>query len=106
MPEKLTQGQRVELVRKRAGLTQAELAGLVGVGSRPHSISEIETGKRKLGRLALPVAEACGTTTDFLLGLIDDPAPSPSGLAAEITALPADRRAVVEQLVRWLRGGA
>jgi transcriptional regulator with XRE-family HTH domain len=62
-------GERVLLLRRRADLTQAELARQAGIDVM--TISRVERGTKKrlevesLARLA----KALGTTTDYLLGL-------------------------------------
>jgi transcriptional regulator with XRE-family HTH domain len=62
-------GERVLLLRRRLGLTQAELARQAGIDVM--TISRIERGPKKrlevepLARLA----KVLGTTTDYLLGL-------------------------------------
>ena len=62
-------GERVLLLRRRAGLIQAELARQAGIDVM--TISRVERGTKKrlevepLARLA----KALGTTTDHLLGL-------------------------------------
>ena len=62
-------GERVLLLRRRAGVTQAELARQAGIDIM--TISRVERGTKKrlevepLARLA----KALGTTTDHLLGL-------------------------------------
>ncbi len=42
-------GYYLRLYRQRAGLTQAELAGQIGI--RQHHLSEIENNKRALGKM-------------------------------------------------------
>jgi transcriptional regulator with XRE-family HTH domain len=96
MPE-LTTGRRVEFARKQAGLTQAELAERAGIGSRPGTISDIEAGRQGLGKRTAEIARACGTTTDFLLGLTDDP-----GRPLNLDNLPEERRDVIRRLINWL----
>jgi len=60
-------GQRLKAARKRAGLTQAELAEKVGVGRV--SIARIETGTRKPSMdLALTIARELDTTAEALFG--------------------------------------
>lgn len=59
------------LIRKKRiekGLTQAQLADIVGTDE--YYISKIETGKRKPGRKYLPsIANALEISSDYLFGL-------------------------------------
>lgn len=62
-------GQKVRRLRENAGLTQAELAQILGLSeSSKGFISEIESGKKlpKL-ELVLRLADHFGVTTDYLL---------------------------------------
>ena len=66
-------GQRVRLLRKDMGLGQEELGALIGVSNS--TISGIETGFSGITRVADKLAQALGTTTDYLYGLSDNPLP-------------------------------
>ena len=70
-------GQRIAQARKNAGLGQVELA--VALGDRyDHSvISRVESGKSGLRLDGLAkAARELGVSTDYLLGLTDDPTPA------------------------------
>ena len=97
MPPPIT-AQRVRIARERAGLTQVQLADLVGLSHRPVTISDIETGRQGLAKHAPAIARACETTTDFLYGLTDDPVPP-----LDLGDLPEERRDVIRRLASWLR---
>lgn len=64
---------RVYQLRKQAGLGQKELGEVLGVSN--HAISMIESGERgtSIERLVL-LAEYFHVSTDYLLGITDDPA--------------------------------
>ena len=54
-------GEKLQLLRKERGLTQAELAERLGV--KQHHISEMENGKRPIGaEMAHRLEEAFGTS--------------------------------------------
>lgn len=63
---------RVYQLRKRAGLSQKELGEVVGLTSK--SISTIESGFRSttIDKLVI-LAEYFHVSTDYLLGITDDP---------------------------------
>lgn len=62
-------GDRIRRLRKKRGVTQVELADLVGVGRS--YLSQVEHGKRDPGlRLIKALADGLGTTaSDLLRGL-------------------------------------
>lgn len=64
---------RVHQLRKQAGLSQKELGEVVGLTSK--SISTIESGFRSttIDKLVI-LAEYFHVSTDYLLGITDDPA--------------------------------
>lgn len=67
-------GARLKKLRNEKGLTQPELADRIGVDTRQivrYEKEEIEPGSKVLIGLATELE----TTTDYLLGLIDDPTP-------------------------------
>jgi transcriptional regulator with XRE-family HTH domain len=79
-------GERVLLLRRRAGWSQNELARLAGVDVM--TISRLERGDKK--RLEIEplarLATALHVTTDFLLGLSEHPEGSQmSGTSADTT---------------------
>jgi antitoxin component HigA of HigAB toxin-antitoxin module len=56
-PEGIRPGEVLAGVRYREGLTQARLAAMIGV--KPHHISEMEKGKRPIGKeMALRLSKA------------------------------------------------
>ncbi len=77
--------ERVAAARTRAGLAQADLAAVL---NRDRStITKVEAGRRGLlvGGLA-KIAETLSVSTDYLLGLTDDPTPA-ADLAEGLAAL-------------------
>ena len=66
-------GARVAQARKRAGLTQAQLADQIGLSR--NALIGIETGKTQSPGVELirNIAVALGVTTDFLVGLSPEP---------------------------------
>lgn len=67
-----TTGKRAQLLRKDLGLKQGEVAEMVGI--RHPYMSEIESDKANpTGEVLAKLAQALGTTTDYLLMLTDDP---------------------------------
>lgn len=67
-------GERVQSLRDKKGWNQSKLAAVSGV-SQSH-LSDIEAGKKSARGAALSkLAEALDTTTDYLLGRVDDPTP-------------------------------
>ena len=65
--------RRVKQLRGDLGLSQIEIAERVGVA--PSTISGIETGAQGISGIAERLAQALGTTTDYLYGLTDNPLP-------------------------------
>jgi transcriptional regulator with XRE-family HTH domain len=87
-------GNRLREIRLQAGHTQESLAELLGVGIRQiwrYEKNETEPSGDMVARLA----RALNTSADYLLGLIDDPAPS------HIEDLSPKERAAV---AAWRRG--
>jgi transcriptional regulator with XRE-family HTH domain len=68
-----TLGERILILRRRRGLTQRELADVAGLNT--NTIARVERGDLKDlgGQLVAKLAKALETTTDFLLGLSDNP---------------------------------
>src|SRR5262245_38502077 len=93
--------KRLLEAREMRGLTQAELAKKAGLA--PAAISHFETGARKpsfdnLRRLA----GALRVSTDFLLGLVDEPSPDgPPGdpLYRKLAELTDEQRAFAEKIL-------
>ena len=71
-----TFGGRFAEARRRAGLRQADLAAHLGGRYDRSVISKIERGKSsmRIDRLAL-AAPVLSVSSDYLLGLVDAPAP-------------------------------
>ncbi len=63
--------ERLKEKRKEAGLSQAELATLVGVTSRTVQNYELGTRKPQNMEIVQSLAEALHTTADYLLGNTD-----------------------------------
>lgn len=67
-------GSRLKQMRKKMGHTQESLAELMGTDAR--RIWSYESGKNKpSGEIIADLAQHLDTSTDYLLGLIDDPTP-------------------------------
>jgi len=65
--------EQLRILRKQKGLTAKELAQMVGVSEV--SITQYENGKRSPRRQVLEdLADALGTSVDYLLGKEEDPA--------------------------------
>ena len=72
-------GQRVKALRKAKHLRQRELAAAAALRS-PHLISYIECGSKSTlqAETIVRLAQALNTTTDYLLGLTNEPPALPS----------------------------
>ena len=71
-----TVGQRLARLRRERGLTQAELAGRLGI-AQP-IVSDYERGELRLhGQLIVRLTEILGVSADELLGLTPTPAAGP-----------------------------
>lgn len=89
-------GQRIRGLREALGYTQDDLAEKINVAVL--QINRYENDKTKPnGEVIARLAQALYTTTDYLLGLTDEP--SPSGLSSN--DLTAKERAAI---VAWRRG--
>ena len=71
-------GKRVNLARKKAGLTQKELADAVGI--RQSTLSELERGESRSTTHLASIARACGVSVQYLEGLTDQPGGEGEGL--------------------------
>ena len=70
-------GDRLELSRKRAGLTQSKLAAAMGDRYDRTMISHVETGRAGFVVDGIAkAAQALNVSTDYLLGLSEDPTPA------------------------------
>lgn len=66
------QAERIAQRRHKLGLSQEDLAAFAGTSQR--QISKYETGKNDpTGDVLAALAQALDTTTDWLLGLTDNP---------------------------------
>jgi transcriptional regulator with XRE-family HTH domain len=65
-------GERVHLLRRRLGWTQRELGELAKIN--PNNVARIERSdiKDPGGKLVARLAQALGTSTDYLLGLTEE----------------------------------
>jgi transcriptional regulator with XRE-family HTH domain len=71
-------GKRLRQIREERGLTRDELAEKVDIG--PMQIMRYELGQSDTtGDSLARIAKALGISTDYLLGLVDEPAPQSSG---------------------------
>jgi transcriptional regulator with XRE-family HTH domain len=65
-------GERVTLLRRRKGLTQPELAHQAGMGIT--TLNRVENAHASMTmEKVVALAKILGTSTDYLLGLSDDP---------------------------------
>lgn len=78
-----TLGERIALARKRARMSQGDLATAVGLGDRT-TVSKWEGGVVPEGKFLLQLPEALGVTADWLLLGVGDPKPRPAGEAERI----------------------
>ena len=68
-------GERIRRLREAKRLTQDELAEMIG--SDGNTISRWERDKLGIGSAyIMKLAQALGTSTDYLLGKTDDPSPT------------------------------
>ena len=65
----LSFGERIGLLRRRQGMTQRTLGAEAGI--HPNTIARLERGKLTdlPGKFVARLAQALGTTADYLLGL-------------------------------------
>ena len=73
-----TLGERVRQARRARDWTQRELADRAGLRA-PHLLSYLERGGKTVVQAdtLLGLAQALEVSTDYLLGLTDDPSPRP-----------------------------
>ncbi len=84
-------GERLASMRQQRGLSQAELARLLGIGQS--TIAMYEKGRRLPEyRLLVRLADFFGVSTDYLLGRTDQAGPggSKDALSEKVMALAAD----------------
>lgn len=97
-PEAQVLAARLREGRKTLGLTQQDVADVVGI-SRP-AVAEVEAGHRRVSALELKrMARLYRRSVAWLLGEVDDEPPD-EGLTLAVAALvPADR----DQVLRFAR---
>lgn len=88
-------GKRLRERRENAGLTQGQVAAYEGYDVNYISKLERGTNHPNVWPLLARLAERYRTTTDYILGLTDDPGPQRS------EALPAPVREVVALALAW-----
>jgi transcriptional regulator with XRE-family HTH domain len=66
-------GERLLLLRRRHGWTQKDLAEKVGLSTNTIARVERNLVKTLRGDTIAQLARVLSTTTDYLLGLVDDP---------------------------------
>ncbi len=65
-------GERIVLLRRRKGLTQPELAQRTGMGIT--TLNRLENAHQSMSiEKVVALAQVLGCTSDYLLGLSDDP---------------------------------
>jgi transcriptional regulator with XRE-family HTH domain len=79
----LSFGERIVLLRRRQGMTQRTLGEEAGI--HPNTIARLERGRLTdlPGKAVARLAQALGTTTDYLLGLSEQDAPPEEEPAAQ-----------------------
>ena len=89
-------GEKILTARKKAGLSQTDLADLIGVSRQ--SVSKWETGESspEAGNL-LPAAKALNVTVDWLLTEDDVPAPVQEDSPDWVDRLPGRVRTLIKQ---------
>lgn len=86
---------RLKTLRQAANLTQEKLSELTGLSQK--QISRWESGEREPGANDLiQLAQALNTSTDFLVGLTDDPSPATAN-SGELSELERDLLAAVRR---------
>jgi transcriptional regulator with XRE-family HTH domain len=81
-------GERIVLLRRRKGWTQLELAQQAGLGIT--TLNRLENAHASMTmEKVVALARTLGTSTDYLLGLSDDPGESSELLAAGVALVVA-----------------
>lgn len=93
-------GDRIRQARTEAGLTQDQLADLVGVGMR--QIQYYESGESDPYRKLRQIAEATGKPIDWLLRGDEATEPDGESVAARLLAVEEQLRALRQELERRL----
>lgn len=99
-------GDRLKQIRIYRGHTQESLAELLGIGNR--QIWRYENGETEPdGEMIARIARALDITTDYLLGLSDDPQPelqSNDLLPSERAVISAMRRGDKLEAIKFIIG--
>ena len=67
-------GERIHLTRRRAGLSQVELAARADIS--PTTLNRVELGRQKLyAETLVTLARILGVSVDYLVGMTDDDRP-------------------------------
>ena len=72
MEKKILFAQRISALRKKAGISQKQLGEVIGVSNKAICTMEIGTRETTFEKLVL-LAEFFHVSTDYLLGITDDP---------------------------------
>lgn len=91
MTERLNIPESFRRFRKKFGITQAQLSAVLGIA--PTSYKYEQRGTAPTATTLFKIALAFGVSTDYLLGLTDDPTPRWSVDAAPVKKSPADEAA-------------
>ncbi len=101
--------ERLIELREARGWSQSELGRQSGVGQS--TINRLEQGETRAPRNVFDIAEALGTSPDYLLGRTDDPGfvdgqrPPPSGSAQGATEQNSDEVEIDSHDLRYGMGG-
>lgn len=95
-PLNVSVGARIKAARKGAGLTQEQLAEMIGIS--PKNLSFIETGRFGVGLETLTrICTALHVSADALL--FGEPAGAPAALCRDLDSLPPRQRAYALELL-------
>lgn len=107
----MTVGQRIKIKREEKGLSQKELANLIGYESKS-AMSYVEADKRELPFDKLSeVAKVLGVSPNWLLGWTEEPVFIKTDLSViveELKTLDSDQLARVRKYIEFIKfeGGA
>jgi len=97
-------GQRIAALRQERGLTQVQLAEILGYSQQ--QVLSFEKGRRRIPVSALPdLSQALGVSVEELLGADDDkpakrgPAPKLQRQLEELSKLPRSQQRFVSQML-------
>ena len=97
-------GQRIAALRQERGLTQVQLAEILGYSQQ--QVLSFEKGRRRIPVSALPdLSQALGVSAEELLGADDDkpakrgPAPKLQRQLEELSKLPRSQQRFVSQML-------